>query len=261
MQALIDIGFRCIGEWRQEGGFASARISEMGESQPALYAFSVDGELRYVGKTSRRLKDRIYNYQKGGPSQRTNIRIRGEIESELAAGRVVDIWAFAKEHSETIGDFVLNIPAALEDDIIRKLRPPWNGGTSRRTHSAVHESSEIRRRRFESNTRPERSSESSFTVKIGSTYYKQGFFNVPVDYSGLFGSDGALVSISASGSTQPMNARINRRVNKNNTPRIMGGTVLRDWMQDNIGLGNTLEVEVQVKEGNVTTIKLTKCCT
>jgi len=246
MQALIDIGFRRVGFWRAVGGTVKLELTELADGRPALYAFAVDDRVRYVGKTAQPLKNRMYGYEKGASSQRTNIRVRGEIEKELSSGNRVDIWAFVSEDESNFGIFSLNVQAGLEDDIIRKLRPPWNGtvSSSPNPEQTPTRTDEATRK---ATAQAENDSRESFTVEIGSTYYRQGFFNVPVKYSEEFDADGKPISISLPNVSSPITGKINRSVNSNRTPRIMGGRLLRDWLQDNIGLGNRVRVAIHEK--------------
>lgn len=246
MQALVDIGFRRVGYWHAADGAIKVELNELADAQPALYAFSVSDRVRYVGKTAQPLRNRMYGYEKGGGSQRTNIRVRGEIEKELLSGNRVDIWAFVSDRESKIGIFGLNVPAGLEDDIIRKLRPPWNGAAS--SPSSLAQTPTKGDVAIGKGSEPtENDSLESFTVEVGSTYYRQGFFNVPAKYSDEFDADGRPISISLPNVSSPLTGKINRSVNSNRTPRIMGGAPLRDWLQDNIGLGKRVRVAIHGK--------------
>jgi len=75
MKSLIDIGFQEIGSWSLQPGGLHLSLESMADAMPALYAFVASGEVKYVGKTKRHLKQRLYGYLKPGKSQRTNIRV------------------------------------------------------------------------------------------------------------------------------------------------------------------------------------------
>jgi hypothetical protein len=100
----------------------------MADASPALYAFVESGEVMYVGKTKRHLKQRLYGYLKPGKSQRTNVRVRARVLETLNKGDDVEILGFHDPEAQKIGRFRLNMAAALEDDIIEQLNPEWNGG-------------------------------------------------------------------------------------------------------------------------------------
>lgn len=91
-----------------------------------LYAFVSGDVVKYVGKTTQSLKQRMQGYRRPGPTQLTNRRVHEEIQELLVADQPVEIYILASEHPLQYGEFRINIAAGLEDDIIEKLKPPWN---------------------------------------------------------------------------------------------------------------------------------------
>jgi hypothetical protein len=83
-----------------------------------------------------------------------------------------------------------------------------------------------------------------FDLTLHKTYYKQGFFNVPVDYQGYVRpSDGPVELILGTSGTR-IEGRVDRRANQNGTPRIFGGAKLRDWFQRNCAQGGIVRVDL-----------------
>jgi hypothetical protein len=85
-----------------------------------------------------------------------------------------------------VGRFKVNLPAALEDDIIATLKPPWNGGRESNPVNLADvtttEESPREERRL-AHPVPTRTVSAagaalkpSFLVTIGKTYSRQGFF-------------------------------------------------------------------------------------
>lgn len=244
---LKAIGFKCVGEWRLEGRTLALDLKEMSEVSPALYSFVLDGTPMYVGKTARSLGQRLYGYLKGGGTQRTNIRVRGEINACLELHPRVEIYAFAQPIESKMGRFAMNIPAALEDDIIKELRPAWNGGGndhSRKSPPTIRSGKQADTDRSSRNKPAQSQAGSEFSVVIGKTYFAQGFFNVPISYANVFDSDGRPITIHVHGETVPISGMINRSVNVNETPRIMGRTPLRDWFHSHLVSGKNIRVRV-----------------
>lgn len=214
----------------------------------------------YVGKTVRTLGERLYGYQKGTGSQRTNIRVRDEIRRALRQGRTVDILGFHDARTLRLGRFALNLPAALEDDVIRTLNPAWNGATNRRgasrTESVLPEGNSPPIAQQESATTSAKGDSpregvanlAKFVVTVGQTYYRQGFFNVPKADAHHFPDEGSEVEISLPPPSAPVYAMVNRTANQNGTPRIMGGTALRDWFQKRPRPGYVVRVRVQGRD-------------
>lgn len=125
-QSLKTIGFSKVGLWALNREQLQLHLIAGQKLKPALYAFIADEKILYVGKTSRYLPKRLYHYQKPGPTQSTNIRMNNNLREYLKQFKVVEIYAFGDQDKQKIGDFELDIPAGLEDDIIRKTRPIWN---------------------------------------------------------------------------------------------------------------------------------------
>ena len=214
----------------------------------------------YVGKTVRTLDQRLYGYKKGAGTQRTNIRVRNEIRHALQRGRKIEILGFHDPKPQRLGRFTLNLPTALEDDIIRTLDPPWNGVRKTRG-SAVTESSLSEEdchspvpqgTRIGSETTGSAPAEATtapaFVVPVGPAYFRQGFFNVPRTHADRFPADGGLVEILLPGIEAPFQAKVNRRANVNGTPRIMGGTRLRDWFHKTTREGGSIRVRVHSRD-------------
>jgi hypothetical protein len=126
LKRLLDVGFKRVGIWSMEGRTVKLNQYEMQKSSPALYAFVSDEEVLYVGKTNMTLARRLYGYVKPGPSQSTNIRVNSCLYEVLTNGGAVDIYGYSSETVKQVGTFNLNMPAGLEDDIIRQARPKWN---------------------------------------------------------------------------------------------------------------------------------------
>lgn len=81
----------------------------------------------------------------------------------------------------------------------------------------------------------------TFLLKLEPTYYRQGFFNVPVAVDSAVRPDAGPVTLLPGGGT-PISARVDRTSNRNHTARIHGGAALRDWFQTHFRQGDTVRV-------------------
>jgi hypothetical protein len=222
MNRLLAIGFEPSGHWTLSDNVLYFELTRNSAARNILYAFVVDGTVTYVGKTIRSLRERMGGYKHPAPSQSTNLRNNAQIRAQLRAGAAVDILALPDNGLLHFGQFHINLAAGLEDDIIRSVDPEWNGG------------------RLEPDTAPPAPLAPLSTVALPSpaagirfvlhkTYFARGFFNLSVSESGLFASDGDEIEIFCGDALQPILGIINRTANTNGTPRIIGGTDLRDW--------------------------------
>ena len=104
MQELRDIGFLEIGVWTIGPGGLKFELSvPVGETCPALYAFTFEEHILYLGKTRRPLSQRLYGYQRPGESQRTNMRIHELLNAHLQGG---DVSGFRHDGMARLSDLV-----------------------------------------------------------------------------------------------------------------------------------------------------------
>lgn len=240
MKRLAEIGFRQVGIWELDGENIRLRLDHKANTRNVLYAFSVGGVLRYIGKTTQPLKKRMYFYQNPGKAQSTNIKNNAHILAALKNGHTVEVHALADDGSLHRGGFHLNIAAGLEDSLINNLRPDWNHGGTQTTPKPSMGPEPAK----EWNEMETSSTSRAFTVRIGKAYYEGGFFNVGVNDSDYFGPDGAEISVRLGKNGRVISGTINRRANSNYTPRIMCGTDYRDWVQRNYNMGESFTVEI-----------------
>lgn len=84
-----------------------------------------------------------------------------------------------------------------------------------------------------------------FTVRLGKTYFNQGFFNVPVAFSHHFAEHGAAVKLYCGSERALLMGVLDRNANQNSkTPRIYGKAELAHWIQGRLKLDGFLEVTV-----------------
>ncbi len=123
---LTPPGFVRDGEWVLDGGKTKFQLERCGDSCNALYAFIGNGQVKYIGKTKKTLRQRMSQYQNPGPTQSTNIRINDLIRQAISNGATIEIYALPDNGRFSYGGFHLNIAAGLEDDLIAKIQPEWN---------------------------------------------------------------------------------------------------------------------------------------
>lgn len=134
---LMDIGFVVVGRWTLNADGIACELTELADFPNCLYAFTVDGDLKYIGKTIQTLRSRLSGYRNPGPTQSTNIRNNQSIHEALAQGKRVEIYIFRDTGLMKFGGFHLNMAAGLEDSLVRDLAPPWNGGRKDATDQDV----------------------------------------------------------------------------------------------------------------------------
>lgn len=126
LKKLVSLGFEKAGRWFWEGDDLNFELTQHAKETDILYAFVVDREVKYIGKSIQTLYKRIYFYKNCGPSQRTNIRVRDKIRKCLQQGSQVLIYAFVQKFPLMYQDIPINIAAGIEDNLISHIKPEWN---------------------------------------------------------------------------------------------------------------------------------------
>ena len=126
LKKLISLGFEQVGRWYWDGDDLNFELTKHQSERDILYAFVVDGEVKYLGKSIQSLHKRIYLYKNCGPSQRTNIRVREKLRTYLKNDSQVLIYAFVQKMPLMYQDIPINLAAGLEDNLIAAIRPEWN---------------------------------------------------------------------------------------------------------------------------------------
>lgn len=250
MRRLLQIGFEQVGSWRLRDQQLALELTRMNGQRNVLYAFVENASVLYVGKTTGSLENRMGGYLRPHASQRTNVRNNLALLQLLRAERAIDIYAWADPGMHRIGDFHLNYAAGLEDSIIRTVTPLWNGARSSAPAASALElplpaEPTIVEQQSPSPIESESASVNEvlaleeagvirgspvFEVTLGKTYYHNGFFNVPLKFSGLFPEHGTEISMYCGDSRTLIRATVDRKANQaNNTPRVYGRTSLANW--------------------------------
>lgn len=265
MNRLIAIGFEKVGCWKVHDSVLTLELSRMNSQSNILYAFINNNLVLYVGKTTVALEKRMAGYLRPSSTQRTNARNHRSLLSLLEQNQQIDIYAWADTGNHRIGEFHLNYAAGLEDSIIKMLAPPWNGAkfddSLKKDNSGLVQSTSPGLEMQSLDSTEENLISISeldelektglikapprFEVELGKTYYQQGFFNVPVQFSSYFPAHGSEISMYCGSSRLLIRAYVDRKTNqKNHTPRIYGRTSLLHWIRSNKSLHSMLIVNV-----------------
>jgi hypothetical protein len=128
LEKLKAINFHHVGNWElsKTKSLALRLDAKVSSKEGAVYAFSVDGEVKYIGSTEKELTKRIRHYVRPGPSQRTNQRIQQHILEALNHGHPVEIYAWNDACGYRVGEFDVIVALGLEPTLIKQFNPAWN---------------------------------------------------------------------------------------------------------------------------------------
>jgi hypothetical protein len=242
MKRLTDIGFLKAGYWFIENDELQYNLTSFSSEKNILYCFIWNNKIKYIGKTVKTISQRMYGYKNPSISQRTNYRVNKEIKELLKNGNELDICILTDNGLLKFGDFRINIAAGLEDTLIAEIKPEWNYNGKNNILKA-----KINRKimKPKQNNFEDGSKTNSFIVTIGQAYYNDGFFNVRVKHSELFGGDKSPIKIQlGENSNKIISGYVNRTANNNGTPRIMAGQEYTKWMKENFQQGDVFKVDM-----------------
>lgn len=261
-EVLKNVGFRDIGRW-EKGKNGNLKyeldLTELPASgaiidvRNALYAFIHGDWVMYIGKTARSIRRRFVGYCSPGKTQQTNIRCHRNIQELLAKGIIVRILVCTPPSELQYCGFQIDLAAGLEESLILRLAPPWNGAEAKRpiTEEAEREKSEesaVGAAQHEDLTdlQPGPSRPVTFPIRLGKTYYNQGFINPGVEASEALGQHDDPVIIYLGSETEQVDSFINRTANKNGSVRIIGDNAsIAKWFQKHFQLEDEAVGEVR----------------
>lgn len=124
VQRLINAGFILLADCSltDQDGFGYSAVAP---AEAGVYAFAVDGWIKYVGLTRNALRTRLGHYVRGHKDQKTSAHIKGRILDTLRAGAHVQVLVATPPSFEWNGLPVDGAPG-LETGLIRLIKPEWN---------------------------------------------------------------------------------------------------------------------------------------
>jgi len=242
MKRLTKIGFVKVGYWTLESSGIQLNLISNANTSNALYSFVSGGEVKYIGKTTRKLSVRLKGYQSPGPTQLTNIRVKEKIKDLLSQGQPLDIYILPDNGLLKIGDYNLSVPAGLEDNLINKINPDWNITGKNGNVKRIEERIQVKVDK--STNQEDLPTTNTIEIILWPAYYNQGFFNVRRKYSERFGADQDTITIQLGTTKTVIQGLIDRKANNNKSPRIRGRKQLTTWIQDNFNQGDLLLVDI-----------------
>lgn len=248
------IGFIDIGEWQLDAtgrialSLASQEAADLTLIPNACYAFTERVDVRYIGKTTQGIRKRFYHYANPRQNQSTNVRCNRNIREAIAEGKVISVLGFVPTTDLRVGEFRLNLAAGLEDDLIARFAPPWNG---RERGRVVTETAEIESDDLGIPSGPHVSDpallEAVFTVTLTDWYQRNGVFNVTTAASVHLGAHGDPVTISFGDRSPPVATFINRVSNPNGAVRIRC-VEMREWFAAKCIPGDRLSCTIPMQD-------------
>ena len=130
---LSPYGFVVVGHWELYPAVKSGIHFKLRLHQHdrVVYAFVIDGCPSYIGicdNAATTLTNRMnrYKFRCGGSTNRSNA---SRIQKCLLAGKTVQIFALKPPSDSPFRDLLVDFVKGLENPLIAKFKPAWNGKT------------------------------------------------------------------------------------------------------------------------------------
>ena len=129
---LLRIGMEDSAQWVLEGkelkhvGNSRAHWRYLTAFSNSLYAVACDGEVLYIGKTTKSLSTRCLGYWDPGHRRDTTWKCHHAIKKLIKNGKIVRILVLPQTVPLKWGDYPINLSAGLEDVLVQAFKPQWN---------------------------------------------------------------------------------------------------------------------------------------
>ena len=132
---LLRAGFALVGEWElSDSGELHHRIEL--PDLAGVYAFAIDGIVRYVGVAARSMRQRFKFYTKPGRTQRTSLRLNEKMRVLKSEGAMIQVLV-AHPVDGTWNGLKISGPEGLEAGLIQDFDLPWNIRGSARSSAVL----------------------------------------------------------------------------------------------------------------------------
>jgi hypothetical protein len=129
---LLQIGMEDAAQWVMD----DKKLKPVGDSSPhwryltaipnSLYAFACEGEVLYIGKTTKTLSKRFTGYCEPSSGRSADKRLQTAIMKLIRQRKEVRILVLPPTVPLKWGDYPINLAAGLEDALVQAFKPAWN---------------------------------------------------------------------------------------------------------------------------------------
>ena len=125
-ERFLDVGFEKVGHWFLDSNQLDYDLTKLENESHLVYSFLSENQILYIGKTSRKLKERMAGYKNPGQSQSTNIANKSNIIEILTAGKSLEIFAYSHDEDILFRGIKIDVADGIEGPLIALFKPKWN---------------------------------------------------------------------------------------------------------------------------------------
>lgn len=245
MKRLSDIGFTKVGEWKNENSVFKYDIENHLQEKNLLYAFIINKEVLYIGKTTDTLKNRMNGYKNASGSQKTNVRIKAKIIEKLFQFKV-EIYILIDKENLTFGKYKISLASGLEDNLIASITPKWNfrGKIRIKELEIPAENQKI----MIENSPQISTIKRTINIILGEEYWNNGFFNFSKKELDILPNEPTQITLILGLNDDYFIPGHFLFSTESKQPRVRGNKTLKEWFQMNYSKGEKIEIDILNKD-------------
>lgn len=126
LKTLQELGLAQAGRWILDNGRPFPHLESGRSNSAALYAFTLGGEVVFIGRAKAAFGGAIGNDGPLGMTHHHSTDCDRRIISTLMSGDDIEIWEFAPAEALEYRGWTVNIGAGILDALVGSLKPEWN---------------------------------------------------------------------------------------------------------------------------------------
>jgi hypothetical protein len=237
LEKLNQIGFKKVGEWALSMSNKERIVFNIDENlhkQDLLYAFESDGQVYYIGRTEKSLKERMNNYKAGknnGAAGSTNKLVHKNIINLLNSGKKVNIFVLLDNANLEYCGIKISLASGLEMNLIKAqlFENLWNlrGGSIKKV--------------VIKNKKTQMNENKIVKLKLGKEYYNKGIISFSKKHADFLPkTSGIKVKLII----KQDNIIFPTYTISGEKRIINGNNDLNEWFQRNHQLNDTIRIEI-----------------
>jgi hypothetical protein len=242
IEKLSNIGFIIVGEWKysiKSEKELEFKIFQFENEANLLYAFESDGQVHYIGKTEKTLKERMSNYKAGRnlTAGSTNKLVHKNILNLINKGKKINIHILLDNANLSYHGIKISLPSGLESNLIQSFNEfqLWNSRNNFSSIKEIDTTNSTVATFFENQS-------NIFQLKLSKEYYNKGVISIPKRFKNhVLDTKGVQIKLIIE---NEKNIILPTYTISGENMKINGKSELMDWFKKHFQLNDIVNIEI-----------------
>ena len=242
VEKLSNIGFIIVGEWKcsiKSEKEIEFNIFQFENEADLLYAFESDGQVHYIGKTEKTLKERMSNYKAGRnlTAGSTNKLVYKNILNLINKGKKINIHILLDNAHLSYHGIKISLPSGLESNLIQSFNEfqLWNSRNNLSSFKEIDTTNSTVETYFENQS-------NIFKLKLSKEYYNKGVISIPKRFKNhVLDTKGVQIKLIIE---NEKNIIFPTYTISGENMKINGKSDLKDWFKKHFQLNDIVNIEI-----------------